>query len=68
MLGSLTSLTGGGGLQGGSAGPSSAGSSNDSASNIGFQGGTVNMGSNNGVPTWALVLGGLAAWYVLKKR
>lgn len=69
MLGSLTSLTGGGGLQGGSAGPSSAESSTDQTTSIGFQGGTVNMGSNNGTPSWVwMVAAGAAAWYVLKKR
>ncbi|EGR0412529.1 MULTISPECIES: hypothetical protein [Vibrio] len=62
--------TGGGGLSadlGG--GPSSAGSTTNN--NNGFTGGTVNMGSNNGVPTWALVGGALIAAYWLfgrKKR
>ncbi len=57
MLGSLTSLTGGGGLQGGSAGPSSAGShtSTVTTNNSGFSPGGINFGSNNGIPSWAII-------------
>ncbi|EGU42974.1 MULTISPECIES: hypothetical protein [Vibrio] len=62
--------TGGGGFNadlGG--GPSSAGSTTNN--NNGFTGGTVNFGSNNGVPTWLLIGGVLVAGYFLfgrKKR
>lgn len=68
MLGSLTSLTGGGGLTGGSSGPATAGGNASSNSSSGFTGGVVNMGSNNGVPTWAIILCVLAAVYVFTKR
>lgn len=69
MLGSLTSLTGGGGLQGGSAGPSTATSTNTTTNNSGFTGGAVNFGSNNGIPTWAILAGlGVAAFYVFKSK
>lgn len=68
MLGSLTSLTGGGGLQGGSAGPSSAGSSSSTNNGMNFTHGDVNFGSNNGVPTWALVAAiAIGGFYVYKK-
>lgn len=68
MLGSLTSLTGGGGFTGGSSGPSTAGGQTSSNSSSGFTGGVVNMGSNNGLPTWAIVLGILAAVYVFTRK
>ena len=72
MFGAMTSLTGGGGLQGGSAGPSAANgkTKNDTATNnkSGFTGGSVNMGSNNGVPTWALLLVGVAVFYIMVKK
>lgn len=57
MFGAMTSLTGGGGLQGGSAGPSAASShtSTVTTNNSGFTSGSINFGSNNGVPTWAIV-------------
>ncbi|MBE8577945.1 hypothetical protein [Vibrio sp. OPT18] len=68
MLGSLTSLTGGGGLTGGSSGPANSGGTTTSNTSSGFTGGVVNMGSNNGIPTWAIILCALAAVYVLTKR
>lgn len=68
MLESLTSLTGGGGLQGGSAGPSTATSTSNTANNSGFTGGVVNMGSNNGIPTWALVAAGVAVLYIMMNK
>ncbi|KLU99711.1 hypothetical protein ABT56_22850 [Photobacterium aquae] len=72
MLGAMTSLTGGGGLQGGSAGPSAAHGKNDnktdSKNESGFRGGSINMGSNNGIPTWALLLGGIAIAYMVLKK
>ncbi|EKO3520841.1 hypothetical protein K7V76_000675 [Vibrio fluvialis] len=64
----MTSLTGGGGLQGGSAGPSTATSTSNSTNNSGFSGGAVNFGSNNGLPTWAVLLLALGAAYVLAKK
>lgn len=68
MLGSMTSLTGGGGFQGGSAGPSTASGKNDTNSGFNFDHGAVNFGSNNGIPSWVLI-GALAigGWYVYKK-
>ncbi|WP_274884745.1 hypothetical protein [Vibrio harveyi] len=49
MFGAMTSLTGGGGLQGGSAGPSTAKSSNQSGQSIGG----INMGG--GVSPWLIL-------------
>ncbi|WP_338163419.1 hypothetical protein [Vibrio sp. 10N] len=49
MFGAMTSLTGGGGLTGGSAGPSTATSSNQSGQSIGG----INMGG--GVSPWLIV-------------
>ncbi|MGL4379658.1 MAG: hypothetical protein ACRCTB_00865 [Vibrio sp.] len=58
--------TGGGSLMPDlSAGPSSAGSTTNN--NNGFTGGTVNFGSNNGVPLWMLIGGGVLAAYFLMK-
>ncbi|MGF1736712.1 hypothetical protein L4D79_15175 [Photobacterium satsumensis] len=72
MFGAMTSLTGGGGLQGGSAGPSTATStttnSNSTSNESGFKGGSINMGSNNGIPTWALLLAGVAVFYIMVKK
>ncbi|CZF79467.1 MULTISPECIES: hypothetical protein [Grimontia] len=68
MFGSMTSLTGGGGLQGGSAGPSAAHNTTTHTTNSGFTGGAINFGSNNGIPSWALLLTGLAALYVYTRK
>lgn len=65
MLGAMTSLTGGGGLQGGSAGPSTATNTSNTTNNSGFTGGAINMGSGNGIPSWAIVAMVLAGLYVL---
>ncbi|NCO45583.1 MAG: hypothetical protein GW890_03790 [Vibrio sp.] len=67
MFGAMTSLTGGGGLQGGSAGPSTATSTSNTTNNSGFGGGSINFGSNNGMPTWAIVALALGAFYVYTK-
>lgn len=67
-FGAMTSLTGGGGLQGGSAGPSTATSTSNTTNNSGFSGGNINFGSNNGMPTWAILLLALGAAYVFTKR
>lgn len=67
MFGAMTSLTGGGGLQGGSAGPSAASSHTTTTNNSGFNGADINFGSNNGMPTWAIVLLALGAAYVYTK-
>ncbi|EIN9355936.1 hypothetical protein LO080_002059 [Vibrio vulnificus] len=50
MLGSLTSLTGGGGMTGGSSGPSTATSTNNSGQSVG----AINMGSPTGVSPWLI--------------
>lgn len=69
MLGSMTSLTGGGGFQGGSAGPSTATSTSNTTNNNGFSAASYNFGSNNGTPTWVwLAAAGAVAWYVIKKK
>lgn len=74
MLGSLTSLTGGGGLTGGSSGPSTATSTNKTESTTrnssDFIGGSINFGSNNGLPMWALVGAGLVVgyWVFFRKK
>ncbi|NOJ20026.1 hypothetical protein [Vibrio jasicida] len=49
MFGAMTSLTGGGGLQGGTAGPSAAKSNNQSGQSIGG----INMGG--GVSPWLIL-------------
>ena len=64
----LGSLTGGGGLQGGAAGPSSANSSTNTTNNSGFTGGSINMGSNNGLPWWVMLIGVLGALYVFTRK
>ncbi|WP_063659057.1 hypothetical protein [Aliivibrio fischeri] len=66
MMGVIGGLSGGaGGLDMGGGGPSANTSTTNNHS--GFNGGNINMGSNNGIPTWAIV-GGLAllAVFVLK--
>lgn len=69
MFGAMTSLTGGGGLQGGSAGPSTATSKNTTTNNSGFTSGSINFGSNNGIPSWAIAVGvGVAVYYVFKSK
>ncbi len=55
-------------VNGGSAGPSNALGGTNAGSDMNFNHGAVNFGSNNGVPDWvligALLIGG---WYVYKK-
>ncbi|MEZ8542156.1 hypothetical protein AB6C74_04880 [Vibrio splendidus] len=68
MLGSLTSLTGGGGLQGGTAGPATSGTSGNTTNNSGFEGGHISLGEQRGVPWWFIVLMALFALYALSKR
>jgi len=62
-LGALESITGG------EAGPSTAtstvnNSTRNSAEN-GFKGGNLNMGSQNGLPMWALLAAGVAVFYIM---
>ncbi|EPI2684567.1 MULTISPECIES: hypothetical protein [unclassified Vibrio] len=65
MLGSLTSLTGGGGLTGGSAGPSTATNTTNSGQSIG----AINMGSPKGVSPWLIaVVIVVIAYLMLKKK
>ena len=59
--------TGGGGLSADLGGGPSANTSTTN-NNSGFTGGTVNMGSNNGVPTWALIGGALVVVYLMFGR
>ena len=69
MLGSLPGIsTGGGGLDMGGGGPSTATST--TTNNSGFTGGTVNMGSNNGVPTWVFIAGaiGVGVFIFMRKK
>lgn len=68
MLGSLTSLTGGGGLSGGDAGPAQSGITSNTTNNSGFTGGSISLGSNNGFPWWAIVLCVLVALYVFTRK
>ncbi|WP_367989832.1 hypothetical protein AB2S62_21730 [Vibrio sp. NTOU-M3] len=68
MLGSLTSLTGGGGLSGGDAGPAQSGITSNTTNNSGFNGGSISLGSNNGLPWWAIALIALLALYVFTKK
>ncbi|CAK3507446.1 GlyGly-CTERM sorting domain-containing protein [Vibrio crassostreae] len=68
MLGSLTSLTGGGGLQGGMAGPATSGTSGNTTNNSGFEGGHISIGESKGMPWWFIVLMALFALYALSKR
>ncbi|AOW84215.1 MULTISPECIES: hypothetical protein [Vibrio] len=63
----LTSLTGGGALTGGHAAPSGVGSENRTTTTNGFDFGSVNFGSNNGMPSWMLGLLALGALYVYTK-
>ncbi|EJK2115232.1 hypothetical protein BOO91_16910 [Vibrio navarrensis] len=65
MLGNLTSLTGGGGFTGGSAGPSTATSTNNSGQSVG----AISMGSPSGVNPW--LIGGVVivlAFLMLRKK
>ncbi|ANN28819.1 hypothetical protein [Vibrio vulnificus] len=65
MLGSLTSLTGGGGMTGGSSGPSTATSTNNSGQSVG----AINMGSPTGVSPW--LIGGVIivlAFLMMRKK
>ncbi|ENN9978993.1 hypothetical protein ACAS46_000595 [Vibrio vulnificus] len=65
MLGSLTSLTGGGGMTGGSSGPSTATSTNNSGQSVG----AINMGSPTGVNPW--LIGGVIivlAFLMMRKK
>lgn len=72
MIGTAMGALGGGGMSGGAGGIDFGGggpSANTSTTtnNSGFTGGAVNMGSNNGVPTWAIVGGVvLLAVFLLK--
>ncbi len=68
VLGSLTSLTGGGGLTGGHAGPAQSGVTSNTSSSSGFTGGSIYLGSNNGLPWWAIVLCVLVALYVFTRK
>lgn len=68
MLGSLSSLTGGGGLSGGDAGPATANSSTSTTNHSGFTGGSINIGSNNGLPWWLIFIGVLGALYVFTRK
>ncbi|MEZ9063859.1 MULTISPECIES: hypothetical protein [Vibrio] len=68
MLGSLTSLTGGGGLTGGSSGPAKSGNTSNTTNNSGFTTGTISLGSNNGIPWWGIALIALVALYVLTRK
>lgn len=63
----LTSLTGGGALTGGHAAPSGVGSENRTNTSNSFGFGSVNFGSNNGMPGWMLGLLALGALYVYTK-
>ncbi|HAT8503277.1 TPA: hypothetical protein I7217_02550 [Vibrio vulnificus] len=65
MFGSLTSLTGGGGMTGGSSGPSTATSTNNSGQSVG----AINMGSPTGVSPW--LIGGVIivlAFLMMRKK
>ena len=68
MLGSLTSLTGGGGLQGGMAGPATSGTSGNTTNHSGFEGGHISLGEQRGMPWRFIVLMGLSVLYVFAKR
>ena len=58
----------GGGLSGGDAGPATANSSTGTTNNSGFTGGSINMGSNNGLPSWVILIGVLGALYVFTRK
>jgi len=68
MLGSLTSLTDGGGLTGGAAGPATANASTTTNNHSGFTGGSINIGSNNGLPWWLMIICVLVALYVFARK
>ncbi|WP_028025581.1 hypothetical protein [Enterovibrio calviensis] len=68
MLGSLTSLTGGGGLTGGEAGPATSGNTSYTTNSSGFHGGSISLGSSTGLPWWGIVAMVLAALYVFSKK
>ncbi|MDN3697778.1 hypothetical protein QWY97_10515 [Vibrio cortegadensis] len=51
MLGSLTSLTGGGGFTGGSAGPSTAANTTNAGQSVGG----ISMGGSKGAKPWLLL-------------
>lgn len=67
MFENMASLTGGGGLNGGSAGPSGASGYTTTTNNMGFTGGAINFGSNNGMPSWLILLLAVGAAYVYTK-
>ncbi|NOI83327.1 hypothetical protein F0237_21955 [Vibrio tubiashii] len=67
MLGSLSSLTGGGGLQGGAAGPAVSGTSGNTTNNMGFTGGSISLGATSS-QWWLIVLLALFAMYVVLKK
>jgi len=70
MIGALMGggvSTGGGGIDLGGGGPSANTSTTNN--NSGFTGNVMNMGSNNGVPTWAIIAGAIAvAVYLFKGK
>lgn len=68
MLGSLTSLTGGGGLSGGDSGPAQSGNTSNTTNNSGFSVGGMSFGSNNGIPWWGIALAALVALYVITRK
>lgn len=69
MLESMTSLTGGGGLQGGAAAPSTVTNTTNTTNTSGFNSGSINFGSNNGLPEWVFAVGAIAAaYYVFKSK
>ncbi|MEZ8657174.1 hypothetical protein AB6D60_24845 [Vibrio splendidus] len=68
MLGSLTSLTGGGGLTGGSSGPAESGNTSNTTNNSGFTAGAMNFGSHNSIPWWGIALVALLALYVFTRK
>lgn len=64
MLGAMTSLTGGGGLQGGGAGPATSGSTNKSD----FEIGGISMGNSGSTTTVVLIaVVALVGLWILKK-
>ncbi len=67
MLGSLTSLTGGGSLQGGASGPAMSGTSGNTTHNMGFTGGGIQLGGHQS-PWWLLVVLGLFVLYVVLNK
>ncbi len=73
MLGALSSMGGGidggaGGMTGGASGDIYTTNTSNTTNNSGFTGGTYNFGSNNGVPSWAILIIALVGlWLFLKK-